>query len=122
MSIAALGMDPSTGLAVSGLDHIRMCIRQILMTPIGSRIERREFGSLIPDMIDAPLNDVWIMRLIAASAHAILRWEPRVALQSLSIDLDTTNHGTLTLTMQATVIDSDGTVSLQVPLSLGGST
>lgn len=29
-------------------DHIKQSIADILLTPVGSRIQRREYGSLIP--------------------------------------------------------------------------
>ena len=33
-------------------DHIKQSIADILLTPVGSRIQRREYGSLIPMLID----------------------------------------------------------------------
>lgn len=121
MSIAALGMDPDTGLTLTGLDHIRMSIRKILTTPVGSCVERREFGSLLPDMVDQPLNDVGILQAVAASAQAITKWETRIALKTLKLNQDADAPTTLTIEMDAAVVDSGDTVSLQIPLSLGGS-
>ena len=37
-------------------DHIKQSIADILLTPVGSRIQRREYGSLIPMLIDRPIN------------------------------------------------------------------
>lgn len=59
-------------------DHIRQSIRDILTTPVGSRLMRREYGSLIPELIDYPTNQANLLRLNNASLMAILRWEPRV--------------------------------------------
>jgi phage baseplate assembly protein W len=42
---------------------------------------RRDFGSLIPDLIDQPLNGKTRMQLMAASVMAIYTWEPRVDLK-----------------------------------------
>lgn len=71
-------------------DHIRQSIGDILTTPVGSRLMRREYGSLIPELIDHPGNAANRLRLMSASIMAILRWEPRVIVQSsaLSIGLD----------------------------------
>lgn len=121
MSIAALGMDPDTGLTLTGLDHIRMSIRRILTTPIGSCVERREFGSLLPDLVDQPLNDVGILQAVAASAQAITRWETRIALKTLKLNQDAGAPTTLTIEMEATVVDSGAEVQFQIPLSLGGT-
>lgn len=121
MSIAALGMNPDTGLTLTGLDHIRMSLRKILTTPVGSCVERREFGSMLPDMVDQPLNDVGILQAVAASAQAITKWETRIALKTLQLNQDATSPTTLTIEMEATVVDSGDTISLQLPLSLGGN-
>lgn len=80
------GMNARTGKQMPDeLDHIRQSIRDILTTPIGSRIKRREYGSLLPDLIDHPGNSHNRLRLMAATVMAIIRWEPRVTLQSALI-------------------------------------
>lgn len=71
------GMNTLTGKAISGLQHIEQSIAQILTTPIGTRIQRRDFGSLIPELIDQPLNDETRLMVYAATATAIHKWEPR---------------------------------------------
>lgn len=72
------GMNASTGRAIDGMDHIRQSIKDILTTRIGSRVMRRDYGSLVPELIDHPSNPANVLRLQAASVMAILRWEPRV--------------------------------------------
>ena len=92
------GTDATTGKTLSGLDHLRQSIRDILTTPLGSRVMRREYGSRLFDLVDNPLNDATIIELFAATAEALLRWEPRIKVQrvrarstseaSISIDLE----------------------------------
>lgn len=79
------GMDAVTGKPLSGLDHLRQSIADILSTPIGTRIARRDYGSLLPDLIDQPMNATGRMRLVAATALALLRWEPRIRLTHVAI-------------------------------------
>lgn len=38
---------------------------------------RRDFGSMIPDLVDAKMDTKTILRLYSAAAIAIARWEPR---------------------------------------------
>lgn len=73
-----LGMHAGIGRQISDLDHIRQSLTDVLMTPIGTRVMRREYGSMIPELIDQPLNDMTILRLMAATVIAIARWEPRL--------------------------------------------
>lgn len=79
------GMNVTTGKRLSGLDHIRQSISDILTTPQGSRVMRREYGSLVFELIDQAANATGEMLLKAVCAHAIARWEPRVRLRRVSL-------------------------------------
>jgi len=52
MTVRYLGMNSQTGLSISEADHIRQSVRDILVTPVGSRVMRREYGSLLSALID----------------------------------------------------------------------
>ena len=69
------------------LEHIRQSLADIFTTPIGSRIQRREYGSHLFDLIDAPMNPANRLRLAAALVDAATRWEPRVTLESAIIEV-----------------------------------
>lgn len=75
-----LGIDSKTGSALSGILHLRQSIADILTTPIGSRVMRRAYGSRLFELVDAPLNDATIVDIYAATAEALIRWEPRFKL------------------------------------------
>lgn len=80
-----LGMDARTGKRLEGDDHLRQSIADILTTPIGSRVMRRDYGSMLLDLIDQPANALTRLRLYAAVAVALMRWEPRIRLKKISI-------------------------------------
>lgn len=80
-----LGMNRDTGAAITDTEHIRQSVRDILITPEGSRIGRREYGSLLSVLIDQPQNDVVRLQVMAAIYTALSRWEPRIRLSSLNI-------------------------------------
>ncbi len=92
------GTDARTGKPLSGINHLRQSIRDILTTPLGSRVMRRDYGSRLFDLLDNPLNDVTIVEIYAATAEALMTWEPRIQVQrvqvsslapaSISIDLE----------------------------------
>ncbi len=79
------GMSATTGTPLDGVAHIRQSIGDILSTPIGTRVARRDYGSLLPELVDQPMNALGRMRLMAATALAIQRWEPRVKLSAVAI-------------------------------------
>lgn len=50
------GMNRDTGEAITDIDHIRQSMRDILSILEGSRIARRDYGSLLSAMIEWPQN------------------------------------------------------------------
>lgn len=80
-----IGVDARSGKALGGDAHLAQSIADVLTTPIGSRVLRRDYGSLLPELIDAPFNGATRLRLYAAVALALLRWEPRIRLSRVQI-------------------------------------
>lgn len=79
------GMDRITGAPLSDIEHIRQSVADILGTSIGARVGRRDYGSLLPDLIDRPLTGPNILRLYAATALALSRWEKRLRLRRVAL-------------------------------------
>jgi len=80
------GMNNVTGQALTGMDHIIQSIRDILTTPIGTRLMRPNYGSRIFEYIDAPMTDETKIQMIAATAEAIGKWEPRVEVKRVQVE------------------------------------
>ncbi|EKQ0495914.1 GPW/gp25 family protein [Salmonella enterica] len=80
-----LGMSQSNGKAITDTDHLRQSVRDILLTPQGSRIARREYGSLLSTLIDRPQNPALRLQIMSAIYVALSRWEPRLTLDSITI-------------------------------------
>ncbi|WP_235871820.1 GPW/gp25 family protein [Pelagimonas phthalicica] len=79
------GIDASTGRKLGGLDHLRQSIRDILTTPIGSRVMRRDYGSRLFELIDAPYTSATRLAIIAATAEALMIWEPRIYVEQINL-------------------------------------
>lgn len=93
-------MNRMTGLVLTDeVDHIRQSIGDILSTPVGSRVLCRHYGSIVPDLVDYPMNAAYRLRLAAASVMAITRWEPRVIIKSASIEVQ--EDGSVGLAIEA---------------------
>lgn len=80
-----IGMNAHTGAAIEGDDHLRQSIIDILVTPIGSRVMRRDYGSALFDLVDQPANALTKLRLISAVAMALMRWEPRIRVKRIDL-------------------------------------
>ena len=114
------GMSRQTGLHIDQSSHILQSVRDILTTPIGSRVMRRDYGSLLPFLIDSPINSYFIMQLRASVIHALMRWEKRVT--PVRIELITDNQATQGIA--SLMIEYRYVISKKVErtyLSLGGA-
>lgn len=71
-------MNRTTGRSIRGIEHLQQSVADILTTPLGTRLERRTYGSLLPNLIDQPDNAATRLRCYAAIASALMKWEPRL--------------------------------------------
>ncbi|UWR70322.1 GPW/gp25 family protein [Phaeobacter inhibens] len=81
------GINASTGKPLSGLAHLRQSVRDILTTPIGTRVMRRDYGSRLYRLVDAPMNDATRLEMMAATYEALETWEPRLQLDQVAVDM-----------------------------------
>lgn len=114
------GMSRITGSALEERAHISQSIADILTTPLGSRIMRREYGSLLPDLIDQPTNSRLVIQLYAAVIAALMRWEPRIRISRVQFSLSST-AGAVILDLYTTLVSNGTALNLQVPLKLGAT-
>ncbi len=97
------GMNRNTGFGSNGDDHLTQSIGDILSTPLGSRVMRRDYGSMLPELIDHPQNSTTRQLMIASTATALRRWEPRITLQKANVEFQ--NNGSCAINIEATRTD-----------------
>lgn len=73
-----LGISAATGRPLDGIDHLRQSVMDILTTPRGSRVMRRDYGSDLFSLVDQNLTGLTLARIFAATALALREWEPRL--------------------------------------------
>src|SRR5471032_1138554 len=110
-----IGMSRGTGRSVEDLAHIQQSIADILATPVGSRVMRRDYGSLLSELLDSPQNPALRLQIMAACYCAILKWEPRVRLTGITFE--TTADGKMVVDITGTRSDTSDDISLTVPVS-----
>jgi phage baseplate assembly protein W len=91
------GMSRNTGEYLNDLDHLKQSIIDILTTPVGSRVMRREYGSSLFYLVDRPVNREFVQQIYAAVADAIERWEPRFDVKKITVEEIKGGHITLSL-------------------------
>ncbi|WP_058910978.1 GPW/gp25 family protein [Entomohabitans teleogrylli] len=115
MTIRYTGMNRTTGRALTDDEHISQSMSDILRTPIGSRVMRRDYGSLLSALIDQPQSDALKLQIMAACYMALLKWEPRVSLTGLTVERDASGNMTAEITGQRQ--DTGAGFSSIIPLS-----
>ena len=117
-------MNRTTGRTIGDADHLRQSVADILTTPIGSRVMRRSYGSLVPALIDQPHNRALAGRVCAAAASALMRWEPRISLQRVRTLRDPTRPGFAEIEITGTYNTEFGQpkpLRLNVPVAQGAT-
>lgn len=110
-----IGLARDTGRSVEDLTHIQQSVSDILRTPVGSRVMRRDYGSLLSELADRPQNAALRLQIMAACYSAILKWEPRVSLTGITFE--TTFDGKMVVDITGTRKDTSATISLTLPVS-----
>ncbi|WP_445115021.1 GPW/gp25 family protein [Acinetobacter sp. WZC-1] len=106
------GMHRSTGRSirddVSYPDHLYQSIHDILSTLIGTRLCRREYGSIVPHLIDEPCNEFTQLKLMNASATALIRFEPRIKISQVMVSQSADTPGYWEFTIAGKQLSSSG--------------
>ncbi|ADW72345.1 MULTISPECIES: GPW/gp25 family protein [Rahnella] len=110
-----LGMNRNSGMAIEDLDHIRQSVSDILNTPVGSRVMRRNYGSLLSELIDQPQNGALQLQMMAICYTALLQWEPRISLNAITFETDYT--GKMVVELTGSRNDTATDFSLNIPVS-----
>ena len=119
-----IGMETTSGRTLSGSSHLAQSIADILGTPLGTRVMRRDYGSLLFELIDRPLNGAVRALIHAATALALHQWEPRLKLTRVLLSLGGAD-GTLDITIEGQRLDlpaPSARVALTIPIRRSGAT
>lgn len=91
-----LGMNQNKGRSITDNDHIKQSIQDIILTPVGSRIQRREYGSMLFYLLDEPNDSTTQLKIMSAVVMALTQFEPRIHIDNIKF---TTNAEKLTLSL-----------------------
>jgi phage baseplate assembly protein W len=111
------GMNAKTGRAIYDIEHLRQSIRDVLLTPSVSRLMRREYGSELFNLIDQAANPALHLRLYAAIAMALLRWEPRLQLSRIQISQQSDGQSMIDIEGFQLVNQKRRAISIKAPIN-----
>ena len=106
-----IGMNAKTGKPLGGVEHLKQSIRDIVTTPLGSRVMRRDYGCGLFDLIDRPFSQSLVGEVTMSIATALDRWEPRFALEGVSVSPN--GEGKLILSIEGLYLINDAPVTIE---------
>ncbi|WP_336005382.1 GPW/gp25 family protein [Acinetobacter pittii] len=112
-------MSRQSGVSITEIESIKQSIGDIVTTPLGSRVMRREYGSIVADLIDQPMSDVLKVKLYSAIYTPVSRWEDRISIESLNVS--DVFAGGMQLDLEAVHTLSGQSLNLNIPLLMGSS-
>lgn len=111
--------DPSGRLGyVAGADNVEQSLRVLLMTRLGERVMRADFGCAAPRYLFAPGSVQFLQLLEESVREAIVLWEPRVDVDSVSAEADPDDETRVTVAVACRVRASNTRLNLVYPYYL----
>lgn len=86
------GLNRITGALLSGWAHVEQSVAVLITTALGSRVMRRDVGSKLPRLVDAPISPATLIDFYAATVGVIDKWEPRFRVNRMRAEQPTHGH------------------------------
>jgi uncharacterized protein len=111
-------IDPLTGgvATESGAEKLKENVIHVLLTDLGERVMRREYGGGVRALVHDPNNDALRAIVQRQIAKGIGQNEPRVQVQSVTVSQQ---GGTLVAELRYLVRESRQLQGVTVPIALG---
>lgn len=118
-----IALDPSGRVVlVREEDAIRRSLWLLLSTAIGERSMRPEFGCGLHDYVFADASALTLGRLSSAVEQAIVKWEPRVALERLDVRTDPADPTRVLIELSVQILAVSTSLNMVYPFYLEGGT
>jgi phage baseplate assembly protein W len=112
--------DETGGLGYGAGDvNIEQSLRILLLTDLGQRVMRNDFGCKAPRLVFAP-GSVQYLRLLETTVREAVRdWEPRVELEDVRAEADPTEETCVVVSISYRVRQTNTRNNLVFPFYLG---
>jgi len=97
---------------------VQQAILIILGTAQGERVMRPEFGSRLRELVFAPLNSSTKSLVAGTITDALVKWEPRIDVLSVTAQEQSSDDGTLVVNIQYRVRATNSVFNLVYPFYL----
>lgn len=98
--------------------NVEQSLRILLLTRLGERVMRPSFGSEAPRLVFAPGSERYLRLLETTVREAVRDWEPRVRLDDVLAEVDTTDASRITVSIAYRVRATNSRLNLVFPFYL----
>ena len=81
----SVGLDATSGLVLTGWDHVLQSLSDIFTTGFGERIIREWHGSFVPSLLGRLITPQEVTPFFVAITSAIEQWEPRYRVSEIKV-------------------------------------
>lgn len=99
-------------------DDVRESIRIILLTSLGERVMRPDFGAGLKDFVFATMNATNLGLVQASVQNALVTWESRIKVLSVKVAPDTKESGRMLIDLDYKVRATNTRFNLVFPFYL----
>ena len=104
----------------AGEDNVRESLRIILMTEMGERLMREDFGCGLRQYLFEPNIVTTRQRIQESIVQSIGRWEPRVSVSDVSVDPDPNDPRRVNVVVLFRLIATQSVGSINFSMALQG--
>jgi phage baseplate assembly protein W len=104
---------------IEGDANVEQSVHILLMTQLGERVMRSDFGTQAPRLVFSPGSTQYLRLLENTIREAVVNWEPRIDLTSVTAEADSTDTYRVTVSISYTVRQTNTSTNLVFPYYLG---
>lgn len=104
---------------VEGDKNVEQSLHILLMTQLGERVMRSDFGTEAPRLVFSPGSTQYLRLLEKTIEDAVVNWEPRVDLTRVNAEADPAEPFHVTVSISYTVRQTNTSNNLVFPFYLG---
>ncbi len=104
----------------SGSENIRQAIQIILLTEMGERLMLNTFGGGLARYLFEPNTAATRRQIQSRVENALRLWEPRIKVQSVSVEPDTIDERRATIAIQYRLVATQADDQMALTVSFGG--
>jgi len=106
---------------VEGDANVEQSVHILLMTALGERVMRSDFGTQTPRLVFSPGSVQYLKLIENTIKDAITNWEPRIDLNEVLAEADPGDESHVTVSVTYTVRQTNTKTNLVFPYYLGAT-